>query len=152
MSRNHDKYKAMVMGKTSRDPVFKCEGTSIPLVEEVELLGVTVDDKLKFKSQIKKICRIVSQQIAVLKRMNKLLPLKLREKLYRAFIAPHFNYCAESWHFCSNCLTGKLEKLNERALRFVYQDKISTYETLVVKNGYSTYSSASLSFVLSASW
>jgi len=32
----------------------------------------------------------------------------------------------------------KLEKLNERALRFVYQDKISTYETLVVKNGYST--------------
>ena len=27
----------------------------------------------------------------------------------------------------------KLEKLNERALRFVYQDKISTYETLVVK-------------------
>ena len=23
------------------------------------------------------------------------LPLKLREKLYRAFIAPHFNYCAE---------------------------------------------------------
>ena len=28
--------------------------------------------------------------------------------------------------------------LNERALRFVYQDKISTYETLVVKNGYST--------------
>ena len=129
----------MVMGKTSRDPVFKCEGTSISLVEEVELLGVTVDDKLKFESQIKKICRKVSQQIAVLKRMKKLLPLKLREKLYRAFIAPHFNYCAESWHFCSNRLTGKLEKLNERALHFVYQDKISTYnETLVVKNGYST--------------
>ena len=28
--------------------------------------------------------------------------------------------------------------LNERALRFVYQDKISTYETLVIKDGYST--------------
>ena len=28
--------------------------------------------------------------------------------------------------------------LNERALRFVYQDKICTNETLVVKNGYST--------------
>ena len=78
----------------------------------------------------------MSQQIAVLKRMKKLLPLKLREKHYRAFIAPHFNYCAESSHFC-NRLTGKLEKLNERALHFVYQDKISTYdETLVVKNGY----------------
>ena len=134
--RNHDKYKATVIGKTSRDPVFKCEGTSISLVEEVELLGVTVDDNLKFESQIKKICRKVSQQIAVLKRMKKLLPLKLREKHYRAFIALHFNYCVESSHFC-NRLTGKLEKLNERAVHFVYQDKISTYdETLVVKNGY----------------
>ena len=54
MRRNHGKYKAMVMEKTSQDPVFKCEGTSIPLVEEVGLLGVTVDDKLKFESQIRK--------------------------------------------------------------------------------------------------
>ena len=123
--RNHNKYKAMVMGKTSRNPVFKCEGTSIPLVEEMELLGVTVDNKLKFEGQIKKMCRKVSQEIAVLKRMKKLLPLQLRENLYRAFIAPHFNYCAESWHFCGNRLTEKLEKLNERALRFVYQNKIS---------------------------
>ena len=81
MRRNHDKYKAMIMGKTSRDPAFKY-GTSIPPVEEVDLLGVTVDNKLKFESQIKKICRKGSQQIAVFKRMKKLLSLKLREKLY----------------------------------------------------------------------
>ena len=86
----------------SRDPVFRCEGTSIPLVEQVELLGGTVDKRLNFKSHMKKICGKVSQQIAVWKRMNKLLSLKLLEKLHRAFIAPHFNYCAESWHFCSN--------------------------------------------------
>ena len=67
MRRNHDKYKAMIMGKTSRDPAFKCEGKSIPLIEEVEFLGVTVDNKLKFESQIKKICRKVTQQIAVWK-------------------------------------------------------------------------------------
>ena len=80
--------------------------------------------------------------------MKKLLPLKLREKLYRTFIASHFNYCAESWHFCSNRLTGKLKKLNEQALCFVYQDKISTYETLVVKNGYSTLANQRLAKML----
>ena len=47
-----------MMGEMSQDPPFKCEGTSIPLVEEVELLGVTMDNKLKFESQIKKICRM----------------------------------------------------------------------------------------------
>ena len=45
-----------------------------------------------------------------LKRIKKLLPLKLRENLYRAFIAPHFNYCAESWHFCSNRSTENSKK------------------------------------------
>ena len=108
----------MVMGKTSCNPVFKCKGTSIPLVEEMELLDVTVNNKLKFEGQINKICRKVCQQIAVFKRMKKLLLLVLRENLYRAFIAPHFNYCAKSWHFCCNRLTEKLKKLNERALRF----------------------------------
>ena len=81
--------------------------------------------------------------------MKKLLPLKLRENLYRAFIAPHFNYCAESWHFCGNRITEKLEKLNEGALRFVYQDKISPYETLIVKNGYSTLANQRLAKMLS---
>ena len=94
-----------------------------------------VDNKLKFESQIRKICHKACQQIAGWKRTKKLLPLKLREKLYRAFIAPHFNYRTESWHFRSNRSTEKLEKLNKRAVHFVYQDKISTYETL---DGYGT--------------
>ena len=43
MRRNHDKYKAMVM-ETRHETLFSSvKGTSIPLVEEVELLGVTVD-------------------------------------------------------------------------------------------------------------
>ena len=35
-----------------------------------------------------------------------------------------------------------------RALRFVYQDKISTYETLIVKNGYSTLANQRLAKIL----
>ncbi|PFX18773.1 putative RNA-directed DNA polymerase from transposon BS [Stylophora pistillata] len=68
MRRNHERYRGMIMGKTSRDPNFKCEGTTIPLVEEMKLLGVTVDNKLKFEGKIKNICRKVSQQIAVLEK------------------------------------------------------------------------------------
>ena len=77
--------------------------------------------------------------------MKKLLPLKLRENLYRAFITPHFNYCAESWHFCSKRLTEKLEKLNERALRIVYQDKTFTYEA----NGHCSLANQRLAKMLS---
>ena len=79
---------------------------------------------------------------------DKEVPLKLWKKLYRAFIVPHFNCCAKSWLFCSNRLTEKLEKLNEHELCFVYRDKISTYETLVVKNGCSTLANQRLAKML----
>ena len=77
----------------------------------------------------------VSQQVAVLRRMKKMLPFETRMKLYQSFIVPHFNYCAETWNFCSKGVTTKLEKLNERALRFVYRDYSSSYETLLKQSG-----------------
>ena len=110
----------------------------IPLNEKVELLGVTIDKKLKLDAHVAKICRRVSQQVAVLRRMKKMLPFETRMKLYQSFIVPHFNYCAETWNFCSKSATTKLEKLNERALRFVYRDYSSSYEMLLKQSGYQT--------------
>ena len=78
--------------------MLTCEGTVIPIQDEMELLGVTVDNKLKFEGQIRKICRKVSQQVAVLNRLKKISPFELTElriDIYRAFIAPHFNYCSD---------------------------------------------------------
>ena len=121
--RNHSKYQAITFERVERNPVLTCEGTVIPIQDEMELLGVTVDNKLKFEGQIRKICRTVSQQVAVLNRLKKILPFELWIDIYRAFIAPHFNYCSESWHHCGKRGCAKLEKINERA----------TYETLLKK-------------------
>ena len=118
MKRNHSKYQAIVMGKTQNKPLFRCENAVIPITEDFDLLGDTVDNKLKFDRHIAKVCRKLSQQIAALKRMKKMLPYEIRKTIYMPFIAPHFNYCAESWHFCNKTSATKLEKVNERAIRF----------------------------------
>ena len=131
MKRNHSKYQAITFGRVERNPVLTCERTVIPIQDEMELLSVTLDNKLKFEGQIRKICRKVSQQVAVLNRLKKILPFELRIDIYRAFIAPHFNYCSESWHHCGKRGCAKLEKINERALLFVTRDKSTTYETLL---------------------
>ena len=34
---------------------------------------------------------------------------------------------------CGNTAAGKLEKLNERAMRCIFNDNISTYDELLVK-------------------
>lgn len=61
MKRNHSKYQAITFGRIERNPVLTCEGTVIPTQDEMELLGVTIDNKLKFEGEIPKICRKVSQ-------------------------------------------------------------------------------------------
>ena len=101
--------------------MLTCEGTVIPTQDEMELLGVTIDNKLKFEGQTRKICRKVSHQIAVLNRLKKICLLNLdigllRLDIYRAFIAPHFNYCSESWRHHRGkrcCAKLELEKKKE---------------------------------------
>ena len=56
--------------------------------------------------------------------------------LYRAFILPHFNYCSQIWHNCGARNTRKIEMVNERALRYVYTDKETSYEKLLERIGF----------------
>ena len=49
MKRNHSKYQAIpyiTFGRVERNPVLTCEGTVIPIQDEMELLGITLGNKL----------------------------------------------------------------------------------------------------------
>ena len=76
------------MGKVQNKPQFCSENTDISITEDFEMLGVTIHDKLKFEKHVAKVCRKVSQQVAVLKRMKKMLPFETRKNIYFAFILP----------------------------------------------------------------
>ena len=41
------------------------------------------------------------------------------------------NYCPLIWHFCNQTNTKKLEKIQERALRFIYNNYSSTHNDLL---------------------
>ena len=71
MKRNHSNYQAITFGRVERNRLLTCEGTVTPIQDEMDLLGVTIDNKLKFEGQIRKICRKVRQQVAVLNRLKK---------------------------------------------------------------------------------
>ena len=51
----------------------------------------------------------------------------------RSFIFSKFNYCPLVWHFCSATLLQKIEKMQERALRLLYNDSYSSYNILLLK-------------------
>ena len=53
--------------------------------------------------------------------------------LYKSFILCNFNYCPAVWHQCGITNTRRLEKVQYRALKFVYRDFDATYEELLAK-------------------
>ena len=140
MKANPDKFQALAVGeKTSAlKPLFRIGEAEIECEETVKLLGVEIDSHLKFDTHISAMCRKASQQIKVLKRIGKFLNFESRKAVYHAFIMSIFNFCPLIWHFCSKSNTEKLEKINYRALKFVFQDFSSSYEELILKAGTTT--------------
>ena len=83
-----------------------------------------------FETFIKK--KKASRQLNVLKRLGKYLNKLDKLTIYHSFTLSNFNFCPLSWHFCSEANTNKIEKNQERALRFIYNDYNSTYENLLI--------------------
>ena len=135
---NPKKYQAIVLGRKGCDINFQCANETIPTSNEINLLGVTLDSKLKFDAHVASVCRKVGGQVNALNRLQNILPCKVKELMYRAFVLPHFHYCSQVWHHCGSRNTKKIEKVNERALRYVYKDKSSAYHELLQRIGLGT--------------
>ena len=82
-------------------------------------------------SHVKDICSKASRQINVLYRLANVLDEESRLCILKCFILCHFNYCPLIWHFCGAKNTLKLEKLQIRGLRFVYQIFDCTTDSLL---------------------
>ena len=86
---------------------------------------------LRFDYHMSQICKRASKQLAVLKRIGRFLTKQGKMTIYISFIASNFNYCPLAWHFCSTSSTNKLEKIQERALRFINNDFTSSLQALL---------------------
>ena len=101
--------------------------------ENVSLLGINIDFILKFDDHVTDICKKASKQLAVLKRLGRFLTKQGKMVIYNSFIPSNFSYCPLAWYFCSSSSTNKLEKVQERALRFINNDVSSSLSELLMQ-------------------
>ena len=136
MKANPDKFQGISIGKKTKEQniSFDLDGNSISCDDSAKLLGVTIDFKLKFDIHISELCKKAARQLNVLKRIGKYLCKLGKLNIYYSFILSNFNFCPLTWHFCGETYTKKLEKIQERALRFIYEDYTSDYETLLSRS------------------
>ena len=135
MSANPDKFQCMAMGRGKRfDTHFTIETKMILPVPQIKVLGVMLDNDMKYSSHIRNICVKASRQLNVLKRLSKYLNEQSRYAVYMSFMSSTFQYCPVVWMFCGKVNGNKLEKLHERALRFIYKDNTSGYDELLLRS------------------
>ena len=133
MQANPDKFQAIMLGKSGFENCksLLLNGTEIKCEDSVKLLGVTIDFLLNFDLHVSNICKKAARQINVLLRLSKFLTTETKILIYKSFIKSSFNFCPLVWHFCSKTSSAKMEKLQYRALRLVFNDFDSSYETLL---------------------
>ena len=101
----------------------------------VKRLGVHTDDQLNFNVHITKICRSAANQLHALIRLWMSLNFEEGKTLINSYFYSSFNYCPLVWMFSSAKSVNKVESLQKRALCFLYEDYVLSYEELLQKAG-----------------
>ena len=109
------------------------------MYKKIDVLGVYIDGKLKFNEHVHRICSKASAQISALQRLTGLVDYPSRKAIYTSFISSNFNYCPLVWFFTSRESINKIDKIQERALRFVLKDHTSNYKNLLLKSGFDSF-------------
>ena len=133
MKANPSKFQAICISRSEINVNFQIGNHNINSEKVVKLLGVNIDEKLNFSHHVSTICKKAARQINALQRICKHLEYSSKLRIYESFIASNFEYCSLVYNSFSIGQDKKLEKLNERALRLLCNDYISTYENILSK-------------------
>ena len=100
-----------------------------------KLIAIKIDSKLCFDGHIQDLCNKAHRKSRVLARATPYMNLQKRKVLMNAFFNAQFNYCPLIWLLHSRQNNNKIKHLHERCLRLIHNDKLSSYEELLEKDG-----------------
>ena len=84
-------------------------------VSNATLLGLDIDSHLSFSQHVDKICKKLSQRIALLRKIRVYLPLGQRLLYYNSIIHPIITYASVISSCCDKESLNRVLKLQKRA-------------------------------------
>ena len=147
MEANPTKFQGLLLkgNKQASEFSVSIRGQDIEFSKSITALGICIDENLTFDEYVNNICLKASRQISALQRLAGFhFDMPGRKAIYNSFIVSNFNYCPLVWFFTSRESINKMQKIQERALRFVLRDSTSDYDTLLTKCGVDSFRISSL--------
>lgn len=108
--------------KTSATCSYTLEGTPLEVVKSVKYLGVTITNDLKWNTHVANICNKAYSTLGVLRRNLSSCPQNVKEKAFLGLVRPGLEYASSVWDPHNLGLQKELEKVQNRAARFVTAD------------------------------
>ena len=130
---NPDKFQLLMINPQNDDhqASLTINAHVIESTGDISLLGVNNDKHLVFSKHISELCKKASQRVGVLYRLRNLIPTEAKLLLYKSSILPYLTYCDLIWHFCKASDARKVERVQERALRIMYNTHSVEYSNLL---------------------
>ena len=107
------------MKQFSENPNISIGNYNIKQVINKKVLGIILDEELKWRERIDVQCKKISKSVLLLKRAKSFVTLETFICMYNSLALPHFTYCSIVWSDNSFTLINKLYKMQERAARVI---------------------------------
>ena len=132
MVLNSSKCHFMCLGQNTVNQTFLCDNIEMKNSKEDKIFGVVIDNKLRFKSHVKNICKKASQKIWALSCLINYLNDFKKKIIFNDLIKSQFSYCPLVWMFCSRQTSNMIKEIHERALRILLNDHFSGFKTILL--------------------
>ena len=84
-----------------------------------------------FHQHVSILCRKAGVRLRILQRLSSHIDEHYRMTIFRSFVL--INYCSLAWNFCETAHTSKMERIQFRALKYIYNDVSTSYEELLAR-------------------
>ena len=119
---NLSKTHAMLFNYNLKNPLksqtlsLNSGSDTIPFVKTTKLLGVIIDDQLKFDQHTISLCKATNSKTMQLYRSSYLFPISFRTTLIKTFILPKFDYCSTLFLHLSKKDSARIEKTYAKSI------------------------------------
>ena len=134
MKLNKDKCHLLIAGHKYENLWVDVGGTKIWEETTETMLGIQIENNLCFDKHVVGLCKRAGRKLSALKRLARILPFQKRRILIQSFFNSQFSYCPLTWMFINRGTNHRINRLQERSLRILYEDDISSFEVLLQKD------------------
>ena len=109
-------------------------GSTIKQVKQKKILGIIIDNELRWAEHADKQCKKLSSAIALLRKAKPYVPHNDLLRIYNSLVVPYFIYCSVVWNDGSKTNLDKLYKMQKRAARIITGSNYETRSKTIFQN------------------